>query len=205
MSNKKDNLFIVRDLKSIKASKDIPGARITYYNRISENRCKVGETITFVDDWSRGKFEKGEILGKFSTPEDGENKWAIIYKPHTWGEFAGLHNVVKGKIGDKVYLNTGSFNDGVSGLQITPLFATTRLFSSDLDMKDFENLKTVSINPILRCGKTQNLVQVMGRTLQEGWEINSEYAKPHVIIFNPPYSTVSETFAKDVSTFAEDL
>ena len=170
MSNKKDNLFIVRDLNSIKASKDIPGARITYYNRISENRCKVGETIAFVDDWSRGKFEKGEILGKFSTPEDGENKWAIIYKPHTWGVFSGLHNVLQsshnrflnGKYGDKVYLNAGSFSAG------------DKLFIDE--------------SYTAKYGKTLNMVQVMGRAMRPGVSI----PKFDVVIFNPPYSTVKE-------------
>lgn len=169
MSNKKDNLFIVRDLKSIKASKDIPGARITYSNRISENRCKVGETIAFVDDWSRGKFEKGEILGKFSTPEAGANKWAIIYKPHTWGEFSGLQNVVRGKIGDKVYLNAGSFSAG------------DKLFIDE--------------SYTAKYGKTLNMVQVMGRAMRPGVSISSDYKdfpEFDVIIFNPPYSTVKE-------------
>jgi hypothetical protein len=172
MSNKKDNLFIVKDLKSIKASKDIPGARITYYNRISENRCKVGETIAFVDDWSRGKFEKGEILGKFSTPEDGENKWAIIYKPHTWGEFAGLHNVVKGKIGDKVYLNSGSFNNIV-------------------DACDDGDKLFIDESYTAKYGKTLDLVQVTSRVMRPVSDYFADIGTD-VIIFNPPYSTVKE-------------
>ena len=113
MSNKKENLFIVKDLESVKKSKDIIGARIYYTkideNKVSENRCKIGETIVFVETWSRGKFEKGEILGKFMESSEDGSKLVIIYKPNTWGVFAGLHNIVKDESIDKFYLNNNMF------------------------------------------------------------------------------------------------